>query len=141
MKTIYLSLFCLMGAYVYSQAHGFKKREVQRLERLGIVVANYDLADSEVAADFKAILKLERKRKTAKAVGIASVTVAGIIVIASAVMLTEGLSKDDQGSSTAGAIFAPVGGIVGLSSILPFKQARDLKAERDKLVSKYLSHF
>lgn len=157
MKIIYLLLFCLMSAHVYSQGHGLKDREVRRLERLGIAVQNFDLANDEIMADFKTILKLERKRKTAKALAIASISVSGVILVSGIVLLAVAPSTPEPGhlgvpffrelkygtltrdnATMYGAVFTALGGLGLVPSWAHFKKARHLKNERDKLISKYL---
>lgn len=142
MKTIYLLLLCLVGAQAYSQAHGFKKREVQKLERLGILIQDYDLTDSEVVADFKTILKLERKRKSLKTFSFFLLPLTGVAAIVGVGGITTWLINPmEETSGGIGAISLPIGGVGVFSSIIYLKKIRDLRDERNELINKYLYNY
>lgn len=134
MKAIYPLLFCLMCTYVYSQEYGFKKREIRKLERFGIAVKNFDLENDEVATDFRTILELDRKQKSARALGLASILPAGILIILGPAFLLSTGEVESLFAATLPA-FVGIAGIFPIASLLA--SARDSKNERDRLIYKY----
>lgn len=129
MKNTVLIIF-LFFSFFNGISQEFSEKEIVKLNKLNITTNNLDLSDVAVKDNLNKILKLDRKRKTNKTVGI-------ILTSASVTSFILGgalLKKDNGLTDILGGVMIAGGAVSGGISIPFWTASKKRKKERDKLI-------
>ncbi len=139
MKIFYLILLLFFNFTLHGQV--LKVREQNQLIGLGINLNQLKINDTHVQQNLQAILKLERKRKINKTLGIVFACFSGFGIASGTYILLKGKNDPTEGkviTSIYGGMMLAGGIVYGGISIPFFTSAKKRKKERDIIAGKYL---
>lgn len=130
-----ICIFTLVSNFTYSQE--LSNKEINKLNRQGIITENFDLQDLKIQTDFNKIIKLNNKRAINLSLAVI-ITTKSLIPIAYSVTAFASSGGSLRGMGLPIVIFFTTIGFIGGSTSIPFyfMYSRNMN-ERKKLLETY----
>ena len=128
-----IAILILLFSFFNGISQTLSEKEIVKLNLLEIKTENLNLENNTVQKDLNEILKLERKRKTNKTLGIVMTTMSVSGMVLGGVLL----SKDHILSDVFGGMMVAGGVVYGGISIPFWVSSKKRKKERDELIKMF----
>jgi len=128
-----IAIIILLFSFFNGLSQSLSEKEITKLNNLSIKTESLNLNDLNIQKDLNEILKLERKRKTNKTVGII-LTSLSLVTLTAGIIDVSGKNDLNQALGYAGIV---AGAIEGGISIPFWNSSKKRKKERDKLLKKF----
>lgn len=126
-------ILILLFSFLNGLSQTLSEKEIAKLDLLEIKTESLNLENIIVQKDLKEILKLERKRKTNKTIGIVMTTISVSGLILGGALL----SKDNGLTDVYGGMIVGSGVVYGGISIPFWVSSKKRKKERDELIKMF----
>ena len=129
-------IFLLILLFSYSvNAQAISEKKIYKLNHLSINTDRLDMNDITIQKSLNEILKLDRKRKTNKTVGIILTSISAVAIVTGTLLVSRNTSGNGHDFATPMGGLIITGGVAYGAVSIPFWiSSSKRKKERDKLM-------